>query len=73
MLPSPTETPTRRTPGDFQLEADKLNSRIADNAMARQQVQAGADALNAEREALISRAAEFGVTAKYGRAALRKA
>lgn len=62
-----------KSPADFQAEADNLNARVADNATARQQVQGGADALNTEREALISRATEFGVTAKYGRSALRKA
>lgn len=68
------ETPAaKKTPGDFQAQADAHNARVADNAAERARVQAAADALNAERETMVGDAVGFGVTAKYGRAALRKA
>lgn len=70
--PSSTETPTRRTPAEFQVEADRFNGSLDASLRDLAHAQNEIARCMTERETLIGQAADYGCTAKYARALLRK-
>jgi hypothetical protein len=70
---TPATPKPRKTPGDFQAEADKFNASLDASMRDLAHAQNEIAKCMADRETLIGQAGEYGCTGKYARALLRKA
>lgn len=65
--------PAPKTPADFQAETERFNASLDASLRDLAHAQNEITRCMAEREMLIGRAGEFGVTGKFARTILRKA
>jgi hypothetical protein len=67
-----TDSPTPKSPADFQAEAEKFNASLDASLRDLAHAQNEIAKCMTEREALIKRAGEFGCTSKFARTILHK-